>query len=120
MLTRFKSALARFREDTAGTVTVEAVIVFPLLLWLFGATWVWFDVSRQQAVNQKANFTIADAISRETDPVDDTYINNSMNLLYTLNKSQGTESDLRVTVVKYDSRRDRWQVVAMPEKRRLQ
>lgn len=111
MLTRFKSALARFREDTAGTVTVEAVIVFPLLLWLFGATWVWFDVSRQQAVNQKANFTIADAISRETDPLTQDYIDNAYKLMKHMTKAGNDDLDMRISVVRYTSNNDRYDVL---------
>lgn len=106
-----KNRLRRFLDDSEGYVTLEALIVMPALLWLFGVGWVYFDVFRQQGVHQKANYTIGDMISRETDPLDDTYINNTKYLLYTLTKTYGTDSDLRITVVKYDSRRDKWSVV---------
>ncbi len=106
-----KNRLRRFLDDSQGYITLEAMIVMPVLLWLFGAGWVYFDVMRQQSVNQKANYVIGDMISRETDPVDDEYINNAMNLLYMLNKSQDTESDLRVTVIRYDADQNRWNVV---------
>lgn len=106
-----KNRLRRFLDDSQGYVTLEALIVMPALLWLFGVGWVYFDVFRQQGVNQKANYTIGDAISRETDPIDDTYINSAMYLLYTMTKTYGTTSDLRITVVKYDNRKDKWSVV---------
>ncbi len=107
----FKKRLRAFAEDTNGYITVEAVIVLPALLWLFGVGWVYFDAFRQQSVNQKANYTIGDMISRETDPIDATYITSAASLLDELNKSSGTDSDLRVTVVEFDGQRNRWEVV---------
>ncbi|MHA6324984.1 TadE/TadG family type IV pilus assembly protein [Roseivivax sp. CAU 1753] len=104
MMTNIKSLLARFRHDTEGTVTVEAVIIFPALVWLFGATWVWFDVSRQQAINQKANYTIGDAISRETDPLTDAYVDAAFELVLGMTRSNASESDMRITAVEYSSK----------------
>ncbi|KMK66334.1 TadE/TadG family type IV pilus assembly protein [Puniceibacterium sp. IMCC21224] len=111
MLNQLKARLRRFSDDTDGYITVEAMIVLPVLLWLFGASWVYFDAFRQQGVNQKANYTIGDMISRETDPLDDEYIDNTRDLLYLLNKSQGNESDLRITIVRYDGGSDGYDVV---------
>ncbi|MDA7426094.1 TadE/TadG family type IV pilus assembly protein [Thalassococcus lentus] len=107
----FKKRLRAFAEDTNGYITVEAVIVLPALLWLFGVGWVYFDAFRQQSVNQKANYTIGDMISRETDPISGPYISSAAKLLRELNKSSGTESDLRVTVVEYNGNSDEWEVV---------
>ncbi len=87
MLNILTSRLRRFRDDTQGYITVEAMIILPVLLWLFGASWVYFDVMRQQTVNQKGNYTIGDMISRETDAVTDAYIDNSRYLLDLLDLS---------------------------------
>ncbi|CUH77875.1 TadE/TadG family type IV pilus assembly protein [Tropicibacter naphthalenivorans] len=102
------SRLRAFAKDTRGYVTVEAVIVMPALLWLFGVGWVYFDVFRQQAVNQKANYVIGDMISRETDPIDDTYIDNAFKLLNVMNKSQNGESVMRITVAEYNANNKKW------------
>ncbi len=110
MLKALISRLRNFRADTQGYITVEAMIVFPSLLWIFGASWVYFDVFRQQSVNQKGNYTIGDMLSRETEPVNDAYIDNSRELLYMLDKSSGAETDLRITVVSYDKKKDRYNV----------
>ncbi|MBV2360312.1 hypothetical protein KUH32_11035 [Thalassococcus sp. CAU 1522] len=99
-----KNRLARFARADDGNITIEAVIIFPLLILLFCASWVYFDVMRQQSVNQKANYTIGDALSRETDKVDETYIDNAYNLLLHLTKSQSPATDLRITVVTYRNR----------------
>ncbi len=105
-----KSRLKRFTSETEGYVTTEAIIVLPALLWLFAVGWVYFDVFRQQSVNQKANYVVGDMISRETDPITDTYIDNARELLYHLDKSSGEMSDIRVTVVRYDANKDKWKV----------
>ncbi|SIT16133.1 Flp pilus assembly protein TadG [Roseivivax lentus] len=103
MLTSIKRHLSRFRDENTGSISVEAAIVFPALIILFFATWVWFDVSRQQAVNQKANYTIGDAISRETDPLNNAYIDSSYSLLQHLTRSNAAGTDLRISVVEYNS-----------------
>ncbi len=111
MLKFLSRRLRHFREDTQGYITLEAMIVMPALLWLFAASWVYFDVFRQQSINQKANYTIGDMLSRETSPVNDSYIDNTRELLYLLNKSQGAELDLRVTVVRYRDSGQNYRVV---------
>lgn len=102
--------LRAFGRDTRGYVTVEAVIVLPALLWLFGVGWVYFDVFRQQSVNQKANYTIGDMLSRQTDPVGGAYIDSSFELLKLLNKAVEPDTSMRVTVVQYRARNDQWRV----------
>lgn len=106
-----KSRARGFAEDTRGYITIEALIVLPVLLWLFGVGWVYFDAFRQQSINQKANYTIGDMISRETDPIDSNYVSSAAKLVRELNKSSGTESDIRITVVQFDDDDDRWEVV---------
>ena len=107
-LDRLKARIRQFGADTRGHVTLEAMIVLPVLLWIFGAGWVYFDAFRQQAVNQKANYVIGDMLSREIEPVDAAYITNARKLLRELTRSTGTDSDLRVTVVQYDADDAAW------------
>ena len=112
-----KTGLRRFARDTDGYVSVEAMIVLPALFLLFAASWVYFDVFRQQAVNQKANYAIGDMISRETEALDDAYIDNAWRLLGLLTKTEVDpnvdihNSDMRITVVKYNANSDSYQVV---------
>ena len=91
-----------FRDDTRGYVSLEAMIVLPALLWIFGAGWVYFDAMHQQSVNQKANYTISDMISRETDAITGDYVANAHRLLQIMTKSEGEQSALRITVVEFD------------------
>ncbi len=111
MFVPVNTTLRRFRAETKGYITLEAIIVMPALLWLFAIGWVYFDVFRQQSVNQKANYTIGDMLSRETDAVDDQYITNTRRLLRKLTRTKGSDSDLRVTVVEYNVDTAAWEVV---------
>ncbi|WP_235865298.1 TadE/TadG family type IV pilus assembly protein [Alloyangia mangrovi] len=121
------SHLARFARDTRGNVTIEAMITLPVLVVIFAACWVYFDVFREASVNQKANYVIGDALSRETDEIDDTYIDNAYRLLKLFTRtgdavydeeSQNAgfaegdlyQTDLRITVVSYSEKKDKYSV----------
>lgn len=104
-----KGLLRRFAKDTEGYVTIEVLIMLPVLLAMFAAAWVYFDVFRQQAIGQKANFAIGDMISRETEGLDDEYIDSTFELLALLTKTDvdgNTDTgfqdiSMRITVVEY-------------------
>lgn len=106
-----KSRLARFTHNESGYISTEAIIVLPVMLWLFGAGWVYFDAFRQQSVNWKANYVIGDMISRETDGVTGEYISSAYKLLTTLTKSNENLTDMRLAVIQYDADKDDWSVV---------
>ncbi|MGY6536731.1 MAG: TadE/TadG family type IV pilus assembly protein [Pararhodobacter sp.] len=67
-------SLARFRRDTRGTVSVETIIILPLLLWALVATVVFFDAFRTRQQVQTAALSVADLISRETAMVTPSYL----------------------------------------------
>lgn len=91
-----------FAEDRRGSVTVEAVIMLPLLFWAYCALFSFFDAYRQTSINQKAAYTISDALSRETAPIDDEYLDAMRDMLQFLTRS-GSERRLRVSVIRYDA-----------------
>ncbi|MBY6003528.1 hypothetical protein KUV62_06400 [Salipiger bermudensis] len=113
------SRLRRFRRDSDGYVTIEVMFMLPVLFILFGAAWVYFDVFRQQSVNQKANYAIGDMLSRETEEIDDTYIDNAFKLYGVLTKNTTNadeltglySADLRISVVEYNAKSDKYSVV---------
>ena len=55
----------RFRDDTAGFLTVELVIIVPLMLFWFAGTFVFFNAFHKWLKSVKANYVIADLISRQ-------------------------------------------------------
>lgn len=99
---RFSAQLRAFRDETKGTVSVEAAIMFPLLLWGFVAMFTFYDAYRQVSIGQKAAFTISDMISRETNSLDDTYIDNALDLFDYLT-SATVESSMRISVIYYNN-----------------
>lgn len=109
ILSRLARPVRRFRDETRGTVAIEAVILLPILFWAYLAMFSYFDMLRQQTLNQKASFTIADMLSRETNYVNDIYISNAHTLYKSMIRADGT-SALRVTVLKWSQDRDRFEI----------
>lgn len=96
-----KRFLRRFGAETDGTVALEAVIVAPFLFWVFLASYVYFDAYRQTSVNIKANYTIGDLLSRETNAINDTYID-SMQSLFTFLAKTKSDARIRISVAMWD------------------
>jgi len=88
------------RED--GTIALEATIVMPLLFWTYLSMFSIFDAFRMYSIHQKAAFTLGDAISRETAPIDDEYLDGALDLYEYLSRSQG-QTNLRVSSVWFDA-----------------
>ena len=82
-------------------MSIETVLVFPLLLWCFGATFQFWDVFYAKNSAQNAAFTVADAISRETDDIDDVYIEGMNDVHGYLTKSSWPV-EMRVTAIRWD------------------
>lgn len=107
MITRLFKRLRQFRDDTHGGMALEFVVIVPILFWTFGALYVFFDGYRQSTVNLKAAYTIGDVLSRETQAINNDY----MDTLYSLHgflTRAGSPTTLRVTVVRWDEDDDRY------------
>lgn len=102
-----KSRLSAFRDETGGTVSVEFIVMAPIIFWAYASMFSWFDAYRQVGVHEKAAFTIADMISRETDPITNEYIDNTRELVRFLTRSQD-HPDLRVSVISYHLGKDQY------------
>ena len=106
---RLKLFLADFRDDTRASVSVEAALIFPVVMWALLAMFVFFEGFRQSAINHKAANTIADMYSRETENITPTYINNTKALFDLMAEANG-ETKIRVSVVKWAKRRNEYLV----------
>ncbi|MBD3662504.1 hypothetical protein H9Q16_01060 [Sulfitobacter sp. TSTF-M16] len=91
------------RED--GSVAVEAMIILPVIFWAYLCMFAIYDAYRMFSVHQKAAFTISDAISRETMPIDDDYLDGTHDLFEYLSRSQG-QTSMRVSQIWYDEDND--------------
>ncbi len=107
ILHSIKSSLSRFRDETRATVAVEAVVILPLLFWAYMAMFVFFDAYQQTSINQKASFTIGDMLSRETTAIDNDYLDGMDKMFKFLVRADPT-ARLRVTVVRWDAKREKF------------
>ncbi len=97
---RWLARLARrLRRDERGTVAVETVLIAPLLILGLFFSYEAYGLVRQQSLREKATYTVADILSRETAIVDDTYIDNVKRVFDMM--SGTADSQLRVSVVRY-------------------
>ncbi len=104
-----KSWLSRFRKDERGSIMIEALITLPLLIWAIGATYEFFELHRYNSARDKASYTIADMISRESAAITPIYMDNAKIVFDTISNDRGANS-LRVSVVKFNSAKDEYEI----------
>jgi len=105
---RLAQYLRGFRDEDRGSIAVETIIVIPILFWGYLSMFAIFDAYRQQAINQKAAYTLGDIISRETTPIDNNYLIGAREMLAYLTANETTDVALRVTSVTYDEDNDEY------------
>jgi len=99
---RLAISLKRFRARTEGSLSAEAVLVLPLLVWAYIGLFTLFDAFRVQNLNVKASYTIGDLLSRETNYVTPDYIEGLLNVYRVMTQAQH-QTILRVTAIRYDA-----------------
>lgn len=104
---RLKQFLKGFARRDDGTIALEAMIILPMMFWAFLSVFSIFDTYRTYSINQKAAFTIGDAISRETAPLDNDYLTGAHGLFEYLAKATG-DTALRVTSLRWDAGNNRF------------
>jgi hypothetical protein len=69
-MTRLKHSIRRFaRDEAGGSFIIETVIMLPLLLWALMAMIVYWDAYRSINRLDKANYALADTLSRQNAPM---------------------------------------------------
>jgi hypothetical protein len=102
LYSKLRDAIKGFKRDEDGSIAVETVILVPMLFWVFLSTLSIFHAYRQHSISQKAGYTIGDMISRETNPIDQSYLIGAQKLLQFLTLTELQDTTLRVSSVKYD------------------
>ncbi|MEM6658762.1 MAG: pilus assembly protein [Pseudomonadota bacterium] len=100
-----KKQWTSFQRDESGIVAVDAIMIFPVLLWVMTMTFTFFEGFRQSTSNLKAAYTISDLISRETTALTDTYVTSLHTLMRRMVNNDAPVS-MRLTLVKYDADQD--------------
>ncbi len=99
-ISRIRRAIWRFRVQEAASVSVEVVLMAPIMVWAFLSTLQFFDAYRAELISTKGALTIADMFSRETGYIDDTYMDGTLSLLKYLTLAESSP-DMRVTLFYY-------------------
>ena len=95
----------KFSRDEEGGLAIEAIIMLPLMFFVVMSMFTLFDAFRQYTMHQKAAYTLSDMISRETVPLDSSYLTGAHALFDDMTRNP-QESSIRVSVVRYDENND--------------
>lgn len=97
---RLRNSVRGFLRDEGGALLAEALIMMPMLIWGFLALVVYWDVFRTINITQKAAYSIADMLSRQT-VVTTQFVDGLDNVLTFL--TPGTPvSEMRITSFQLD------------------
>jgi len=99
-MSTLRERLRRFARDEQASVLAELVLIMPPLMAFFVGMLVYFDAYVAKDVNLKAAYTVADMLSRESDPVDSTYLEGLDDVFDYLTAGSGTNGMIRVTLVR--------------------
>ena len=96
---RFKG-FSRFGREDEGSISIEFVLVLPILvLWLLGS-FVFFDAFRSFSQTEKLAYTVSDIMSRH-DAVDDTDIDYLRQLQTKMAPPRSTNNWIRISSICY-------------------
>lgn len=102
--------LDAFRKEEDGSIAIETVLVIPALFWAYLAMFAIFDAYRQYALNQKAAYVIADMVSRETTPIDDSYVDGAREMMrFMTGTTSVSDVSIRVSSLSYDGVADKYE-----------
>ena len=107
---RLRSDASTFlRSDQAGSVSFETVLILPLLLWFYVGSFVFFDAFKAYNRNVKAAYTVSDMLSRQTDAIDNAYLE-GLTDVFDYMATQRHNSWLRIAQVRWQGRNNRYRV----------
>lgn len=98
MLKKFTLPCPGFLRDTHGSVSVEAVLIIPLLIWGMVSTYVFYDGFRHKTRVHVAANTVVDVLSRQTATITPQFVEDLNNVFDTLATMRGSTS-MRITSV---------------------
>lgn len=108
---RILERLKKFRDDCSGAMIIEFLMVVPPLVLVFFLSYVYFDAYRTKNTAQKATFSIADLLSRQTDAVDAEYLAGIKSVFDYLARVDSSEAGLRISSMSYDEEEDERAIV---------
>ena len=106
---RLKLRARDFASGSDGNMPVEGILASTFLVWWYVASFQFFDAYRQKNVNLKAAYTVADMMSRETNAIDDDYIN-GLNTLFDYLTYSHHQTWVRASSVYWDPDDNRYEI----------
>lgn len=97
--------LSRFFRKEEGAITIESMLILPMVLWSVFASYTYFDGYRQSSRNIKAAYAVADIVSRERNSLTITYVDTLHDLLETM-MSTGDAVSMRISYFLYHADED--------------
>jgi len=102
--------LSGFFRKEEGAITIESMLILPMVLWSVFASYTYFDGYRQSSRNIKAAYAVADIVSRERNSLTTTYIDTLHDLLETMVSTRAPMS-MRVSYLLYHEDEDQLEVL---------
>lgn len=99
--TRLRTRLKGFFRRENGSITIESMLILPMVLWSVFASYTFYDGYRQSSRNIKAAYAVADIISREDNALTQTYVSTLHDLLERMVSTRAPIS-MRVSYVIFD------------------
>lgn len=93
-----KRLLHAFWTNSRGTVTSELLILYPLLVWVYGMAIVYYDAFKHYSLNLKAAYTVGDMLSRQANGIDRAYID-GLDKVFTYLTLQRYPAQIRVSSI---------------------
>lgn len=97
--------LRQFRSDERGASALEAVIITPVLIWVYVGSFVFFDAFRTYSSSVKATYAVADVISRQNQTVTAFDMEGFADIFETMVRNSG-DVRMRMTQIIYDAPTD--------------
>lgn len=103
------AALSGFMRDGRGSISVEAVLVLPIVIWAYVAGFVFYDAFRTENTNTKAAYVVADMLSRQMETITPAYLD-GLGEVYEYLAQSRHPTRLRVTHVGWDTDAARYRI----------
>ncbi len=106
---RLESLLRRLRRDERGIAAFETILLMPILMWGYVAMFVMFDAYKVQTDGLRVTYSVADAMSRELDPINQSYLDSMVRVSNFMTRSpQGITQ--RVSIVCFSDTLDQYRI----------
>lgn len=93
--------LAAFRAETQGSVSIEFMLILPLLFWWYAASFMFYDMFSAHNRSVKSSYMIGDILSRQT-VIDNDYLDGLESFLKFMTRVDDNVW-IRITSVQYST-----------------